>query len=133
MTKLTRYLCAGYVSEMQQFNSGDWVQYEDVAFLEAELFAFTASSAAREKALAKLQVENDLLKSENARSRDQYNGIIDTQLSVIQELQSKVERLTKAGDLLAFHYTSLGRKFFPDDPLPTSINNWNATKEGKQP
>jgi len=46
-------------------------------------------------------------------------------------LQAHVERLTKAGDLLAFHYISLGRKFFPDDPLPSSISDWNAAKEGK--
>jgi hypothetical protein len=32
---------------------------------------------------------------------------------------------------LAFHYISLGRKFFPDDPLPSSIKDWNAAKEGK--
>jgi hypothetical protein len=48
-------------------------------------------------------------------------------------LKAEVERLTKAGDLLAFHYISLGRKFFPNDPLPSSISDWNAAKEGKQP
>ena len=48
-----------------------------------------------------------------------------------EHLKAEVERLTKAGDLLAFHYISLGRKFFPDDPLPSSIINWNAAKEGK--
>jgi len=46
-------------------------------------------------------------------------------------LNARVERLTKAGDLLAFHYISLGRKFFPNDPLPSSIKDWNAAKEGK--
>ena len=36
------------------------------------------------------------LKAEVERSRDQYNGIIDTQLKVIEELKAEVERLTKA-------------------------------------
>ena len=46
-------------------------------------------------------------------------------------LKAEVERLIKAGDLLAFHYISLGRKFFPNDPLPPSITEWNAAKEGR--
>ena len=41
------------------------------------------------------------LKAEVERSRDQYNGIIDTQLKVIEELKAEVERLTKAGDAMA--------------------------------
>jgi len=49
-----------------------------------------------------------------------------------EELQAQVERLTKAGDMLAFYYISLGRKFFPDDPLPKSIMDWNDAKESKQ-
>ncbi len=49
----------------------------------------------------------------------------------IERLKAEVERLRKAGDLLAFHYISLGRKFFPTDPLPSSIDAWNAAKEGK--
>jgi hypothetical protein len=36
------------------------------------------------------------LKAEVERSRDQYNGIIDTQLAVIDSLKAEVERLTKA-------------------------------------
>ena len=49
----------------------------------------------------------------------------------IKRLKAEVERLRKAGDLLAFHYISLGRKLFPTDPLPSSIDAWNAAKEGK--
>ena len=57
--------------------------------------------------------------------------IINELLTHKEQMQGKIDRLTKAGDLLAFHYISLGRKFFPDDPLPSSITNWNAAKEGK--
>ena len=46
-------------------------------------------------------------------------------------IKAELEELTKAGDLLAFHYISLGKKFFPDDPLPPSIMNWQAAKESK--
>ena len=59
--------------------------------------------------------------------------IINGLLRDKEQMQGKIERLTNAGDLLVFHYTSLGRKFFPEDPLPNSITNWNAAKEGKQP
>lgn len=48
-------------------------------------------------------------------------------------LKDQIERLRQCGDLLAFHYESLGRKFFPTDPLPSSINAWKAAKEGKLP
>ena len=41
------------------------------------------------------------------------------------------ERVVKAGDLLCFHYISLARKRWPDDPLPSSVTDWNAAKEGK--
>ena len=41
------------------------------------------------------------------------------------------ERVIKAGDLLCFHYISLARKRWPDDPLPSSVTDWNAAKEGK--
>jgi chromosome segregation ATPase len=60
--------------------------------------------------------------------RSQIAALIDNQT----RLKAEVERLRKAGDLLAFHYVSLGRKFFPDDPLPSSVTDWNAAKEGKQ-
>jgi hypothetical protein len=42
------------------------------------------------------------------------------------------DRVIKAGDVLCFHYISLARKRWPDDPLPSSVTNWNAAKEGKQ-
>jgi hypothetical protein len=40
--------------------------------------------------------EMERLKAEVERSRDQYNGIIDTQLKVIEELKAEVERHNKA-------------------------------------
>jgi hypothetical protein len=76
------------------------------------------------------------IKAENARLKTEVEHLMvfcNCTLIPNKELQAKVERLTKAGDLLAFHYISLGRKFFPDDPLPSSIKDWNAAKEGKQP
>lgn len=60
--------------------------------------------------------------------RSQIAALIDNQTS----LKAEVACLRKAGDLLAFHYISLGRKLFPDDPLPSSVTEWNAAKEGKQ-
>jgi len=52
-------------------------------------------------------------------------------------LKAEVERLTKAGDLLAVHYTALSKCVTPNNAKPGSINDWtcvidwNAVKEGK--
>ena len=47
-----------------------------------------------------LQARLDQSEAENARSRNQYNGIIDTQMAVIDELKAEVERLTKAVEVI---------------------------------
>jgi hypothetical protein len=54
-------------------------------------------------------------------------------------LKAEVERLTKAGDLLAVHYTALSKCVTPNNAKSGSINDWTsvidwqAAKEGKQP
>ena len=51
-------------------------------------------------------------------------------------LKAEVERLTKAGDLLAVHYTALSKCVTPNNAKSGSINDWtsvidwNAAKEG---
>lgn len=47
------------------------------------------------------------------------------------ELLVEIDRLRKAGDLLAFHYTALGRKVYGDDPLPSSITDWLEARKTK--
>ena len=53
-------------------------------------------------------------------------------------LKTEVERLTKAGDLLAVHYSALSKCVTPNNAKSGSINDWtsvidwNAAKEGKQ-
>ena len=101
---------------------GMWVQWQDYARLKAEVERL------------RQEVEN----ADRESMSDEYDlnnqtGIINELLTHKEQMQGKIDRLTKAGDLLVFHYISLGRKFFPDDPLPSSITNWNAAKEGKQP
>jgi len=52
-------------------------------------------------------------------------------------LKAEVVRLTKAGDLLAVHYTALSKCVTPNNAKSGSINDWtsvidwNAAKEGK--
>ncbi len=52
-------------------------------------------------------------------------------------LKAEVERLTKAGDLLAVHYTALSKCVTPNNAKSGSINDWTsvidwqAAKEGK--
>jgi len=61
----------------------------------------------------------------------------DALFAEIARLQAEVERLTKAGDLLAVHYTALSKCVTPNNAKSGSINDWtsvidwNAAKEGK--
>ena len=76
-----------------------------------------------------LKSKADQSEAENARSRNQYNDIIDTQMAVIDKLQSEVERLTKAGDNLALLQCAES-----DEPWPRQcVLAWLKAKEGKQP
>ena len=100
----------------------------------------------------KLLEENARLKAEAERSRDQYNGIIDTQLESIarlkaeverlnafctrtiipnEELQAQVERLRKAGDEMVqlLDHMDVVMDMNSDHP---EVEAWNAAKEGKQ-
>ena len=125
---------------------GLFVAHQDYASLKAEVERLRASSfvtAVPVEQYEKLKAEVERLRQEveNADREsmsDEYDlnnqiRIINGLLTDKEQMQGKIDRLTKAGDLLAFHYISLGRKFFPEDPLPSSITNWNAAKEGKQP
>ena len=58
-----------------------------------------------------LEAENARLNAEVERSRDQYNGIIDTQLAVIDSLKAEVERLKAEPDALtAYLYADTLRR-----------------------
>jgi hypothetical protein len=49
----------------------------------------------------------------------------------IKQLEDEVKKLHNAGDLVAFHYIALGKKYFPNDMMPPSINDWLIAKDGK--
>ena len=82
----------------------------------------------------KLLEENARLKAEVERldnNCDYLDQKLDEEIDKSAMLCGQVERLRKAGDLLCFHYISLGRERWPDGPLPSSVKEWNAAKEGK--
>ena len=88
---------------------------------------------ARTKVL-RLEAENTRLKTEVEHLMIFCNCTLIPNKELQDEnarLKTEVERLRKAGDLLCFHYISLARKRWPDDPLPSSVTAWNAAKEGK--
>ena len=96
--------------------------------------ALEAENARLKARVSDLECDADT--SYRQRMDDEYeiewlNKITHGLMKEKEKLQAQVELLTKAGDLLAFHYISLGRKFFPNDPLPSSLSDWNAAKEGK--
>ena len=111
----------GLMPEPIECKDGRFVFYSDYAILEAEI----------------AQLHRQLETFDRESMSDEYdlnnqNRIINGLLTDKEQMQAKIDRLIKAGNLLAFHYVSLGRKFFPDDPLPSSFADWNAAKEGKQ-
>jgi hypothetical protein len=128
-----------YSASMVEAFEGRWVAWEDYAELKAEAERYRLASLRVDVSELHAQFNRALFDdtiAENARLKAEVEHLMvfcNCTLIPNKELQAKVERLTKAGDLLAFHYISLGRKFFPDDPLPSSIKDWNAAKEGKQP
>ena len=87
-------------------------------------------------------IPNELLQAEVERLQnncDYLDQKLDEELDKSAMLCGQVERLTKAGDLLAVHYTALSKCVTPNNAKSGSINNWtsvidwNAAKEGKQP
>jgi hypothetical protein len=67
-------------------------------------------------------------------ARDQRMKAIPVEAKLVQriaELQGENKALRNAGDLLAFHYTALGRKFLGDDQLPPSITEWQEARKTK--
>ena len=99
-----------YVSPTEQ-PKGNWVKYEDYARLLCDSVHDLNQIGGLQQELAELRAASFV----TAVPCEQY------------------ERVVKAGDLLCFHYISLARKRWPDDPLPSSVTDWNAAKEGKQP
>ena len=111
---------------------------KEVAALKAEVEWLTLASQGAVKyvdhtmALTRQSMEHHKQVSRLKAEVERLTAFTTRTIIPNEDLQAQVERLTKAGDLLAFHYISLGRKFFPNDPLPSSISDWNAAKEGKQ-
>ena len=58
----------------------------------------------------------------------QYNGIIDTQLKVIDELKAEVERLRKAGDNLERVLTDRSGSY----EAGNASHEWQSAKNYKQ-
>ena len=86
-------------------------------------------------------LENARLKAEVERLEHQVNyWRIEAETDNARWLRclEDKDRLTKAGDLLAVHYTALSKCVTPNNAESSSINDWtsvidwNAAKEGKQ-
>ena len=77
-----------------------------------------------------VRVENSILMKEVARLKAEVERLRASSFVTAVPVE-QYERVIKAGDLLCFHYISLARKRWPDDPLPSSVTDWNAAKEGK--
>ena len=97
-----------YVSPTEQ-PKGNWVKYEDYARLLCDSVHDLNQIGGLQQELARLRASSFV----TAVPVEEY------------------ERVVKAGDLLCFHYISLARKRWPDDPLPSSVTDWTSAKEGK--
>jgi hypothetical protein len=98
---------------MQSHEEGQYVEWRDYQWLLTE----------------KQRLDNNC---------DYLDQKLDEEIEKSAMLCGQVERLTKAGDLLAVHYTALSKCVTPNNAESSSINDWtsvidrNATKEGKQ-
>jgi hypothetical protein len=76
-------------------------------------------------------VRANLLEAENARLKAEVEWLNDfCTITIIpnRELKAQIERLTKAGDAMAFIMAHQ-----KDSEFNGFIEDWNAAKEGKQP
>ena len=103
-------------STMRQSAEGGWVLIGDYSCLKREAYI--------------LGIEYQNLQSELARLKTELARLRASSFVTAVPVE-QYERVVKAGDLLCFHYISLARKRWPDDPLPSSVTEWNAAKEGK--
>ena len=108
---------------------------EENARLQAEVQNLRHQAVHDVSQLGEQSAEIAHLKAENEELHKDYEALADEHTKLIDRNarpKDEVERLRKAGDLLCFHYISLARNRWPDDPLPSSVTDWNAAKEGKQ-
>jgi len=80
--------------------------------------------------ICRLKRKAKRFKEDNARLKAEVERLRASSFVTAVPVE-QYERVVKAGDLLCFHYISLARKRWPDDPLPSSVTEWNAAKEGK--
>jgi ABC-type phosphate transport system auxiliary subunit len=108
--------------------------------ITADATLVQATAALHEDMIRTLKSELAQLRFNNARLKAEVEqlGAFKTHTIIPnEELQAQVERLTKAGDLLAVHYTALSKCVTPNNAKSGSINDWtsvidwNAAKEGK--
>ena len=114
--------------------NGFMIYYEDYASLKAEVQTLRHQAVHDVSQLGEQSAEIAHLKAENEELHKDYEALADEHTKLIDRNarpKAEVERLRKAGDLLCFHYISLARKRWPDDPLPPSVTDWEAAKNGK--
>ena len=132
-----------YVSPVESAN-GKWVDYTDYAKLRMERIHDLNQMGGLQEENARLKAEVERLEKTEEYLQNTLNqyALDDMRLTAdLARLRASsfvtavpvehYERVIKAGDLLCFHYISLARKRWPDDPLPSSVTEWNAAKEGK--
>ena len=82
--------------------------------------------------IKQLEAENARLKAEVERLTEAW---VDKKMQEDRDaLLEQVERLTKAGDMTAGRLKRFCKDWgFSDEETKDQIEEWNATKEGKQP
>jgi ubiquinone biosynthesis protein UbiJ len=82
--------------------------------------------------IKQLEAENARLKAEVERLTEAW---VDKKMQEDRDaLLEQVERLTKAGDMTAGRLERFCKDWgFSDEETKDQIEEWNATKEGKQP
>lgn len=116
-----------YHLEMQKADDGDWVLYSDYARLKAEVEELTGLLKA--STYYNTSDEVTRLKAEVERLTNNCNYLdqkLDEELDKSAMLCGQVERLTKAGDAMAFIMA-----YQKDSEFDGFVEAWNAAKEGK--
>jgi hypothetical protein len=115
---------------------GEWVKWEEYACLKAEVERLTAVIESHKDAglriLSMLDEEKRLTK--HLKTEVEHLMVFcNCTLIPSKELQAKVERLTKAGDMTAGRLERFCKDWgFSDEETKDQVEEWNAAKDGKQ-
>ncbi|MEY4378545.1 MAG: hypothetical protein RLZ85_426 [Verrucomicrobiota bacterium] len=131
ISRIVQVIPKNEIKCLVDIDSPDGVDTRWCVMSAAEVMSLISSATTHDDDTCPHLVRANLLSAENARLKAEVERLrAFTTRTIVpnEELQKQVERLTKAGDAMAFIMAHQ-----KDSEFNGFIEDWNAAKEGKQP